>query len=631
MSDEDAGRSLFKSGLEALDRGDFAAGESYFTETLTFLPNSVPTLSNLLLCKFQQRKFDELIELANRILALDGNNIEALHAIATSHKECSRYKLALNAYDEILSRDARNIQALNNRGVILNNLRRYEEAIESLNRALALDPRMVDALVNRGNAERSLKKFNDAASSFGAALSIKPDLESAWVGRGNVLYEIKHYDEALAAYNKALSIKPDLQGAWLGRGNVLCELKHYDEALAAYDRALSIRSDLESAWLGRGTVFHDLRRYDEAIAAYDKALSIKPDLEGAWIGRGNAFYAQNCDAEALACYDKAIESKPDLPEGHWAKALVKLKLGDYEEGWRLYETRWKTKDFTSPKRNFAGPLWLNNFDIKGKTLLVYWEQGFGDTIQYCRYVDGLRATGANIVFEVQKPLFSLIRSQNWDCDVIAYGDAIPPFDAHCPLMSLPLAFGTRLDSIPDKVPYLFSAGPRSSDLDIRSASRSDALRIGLVWSGNPGQQNDFRRSIKLQDIVPLLEADCAWFAIQKDVRSDDQAFMKSNNRIADLSQRISTFEDTASIIESLDLVISVDTSVAHLAGAMGKPVWILLPVHHDFRWPTDRTDSPWYPTARLYRQTQDGQWSDVLELVSRDLKALSSARAHFPK
>ena len=322
--------SYFSSGLTALDAGDFAKADAYFTKTLEILPNSLPTLSNLLFCKFQQRKFADIVEIASRVIKLDEKNIDAYQALALAHKELSQHGLALDFCDEVLSLDPRNIQAMNNKGVILNNLGRHEEAIASLTNALALNPRMADAFVNKGNAQRSLRKFADAISSFDQALSIKADLEGAWVSKAHLLADLKRYHEAIPAYDRALSIKPSSEGAWIGRGNVFLELGRYEEASAAYDRALSIKIDSEAAWLGRGNVLYALKRHSEALVAYDKALSINPRLAAAWFGRGNTFAELARYDEAFIAYDKTKSIEPDLAGNEGARLHAKMHLCNWE-------------------------------------------------------------------------------------------------------------------------------------------------------------------------------------------------------------------------------------------------------------------------------------------------------------
>jgi hypothetical protein len=305
--------------------------------------------------------------------------------------------------------------------------------------------------------------------------------------------------------------------------------------------------------------------------------------------------------------------------------LLKLALGEYGEGWKLYESRWKCMNFTSPLRHFTQQLWLNDSDVTDTTILIHAEQGYGDTIQFSRYLNFFKDKNCKLLFEAPKQLVPLFRSMNWQCEVLGQGETLPSFDVHCPLMSLPLAFGTTVNTIPANVPYINSSKQKKIEWTERLGAKSKP-RIGLAWSGNPlfAGGNDTRR-ISLASFVPILSDKFEWYRLQKDLYESDRQALHTLAAIKDLSHLFNDFSDTAALVEELDLVISIDTSVAHLAGAMAKPVWVLLPFHPDFRWLRENTDSPWYPTARLYRQTKDGNWTDVIERVSEALNVESAS------
>jgi len=486
----------------------------------------------------------------------------------------------------------------------------YEEILKT-------QPKHFDSLHLLGVIAHQTKNHQRAVDLIGKAIELFPKNATLYSNRGLALQELKQLDAAVASYDKAIALKADYAEAYSNRGVALKELKRYDEAFVAYDKAIVLKPDLENAWLGRGNVFYDLKRYDEAFAAYDKAIALKPDLENAWLGRGNVFYSLNRDEEALTCYDKAISLKKDLPDGYRDKSLLKLSLGEYEEGWQLYEWRWKVKHVTSPVRNFSQPLWLGNDSIVGKTILIHSEQGFGDTIQFFRYLSKLKTLGCKIIFETQTQLAPLIKAQRDNCKIIGQGETLPSFDVHCPLLSLPLAFKTTLETIPAQVPYLFPP-PEKLELWRTKLGTKSKPRVGLVWSGK--LLPDFRRSIPLDSLLLIIDEKAEWHSLQKDVRESDRNSLNSSLTIIDHAPSLNDFSDTAALIAEMDLVISIDTAVAHLAGALGKPVWILLPFHPDFRWLRDREDSPWYPTARLFRQTQDGEWRSVIDRVFQELK-----------
>jgi hypothetical protein len=613
---------VFNDAVAALNGGDLARAEKLFRRVVQANRSNVAALNLLVVVLMSLERFSEAEPFIARATSINQNSDVSFYNYGLISKRLNKPQQALEQFNRSLNLNPNVPETLNNRGTIFNDLKQYDLAVADFDRSISLNHRFGEAYVNKGKSLTLLKRYDEALTAYDKALSIKSGLAEAWLGRGNVFNELKRYDESFTAYDKALSIKSDLAEAWLGRGNVFNELKRYDEAFSAYDKALAIKPDLEGAWLGSGNVFADLKRYDEAFAAYDRALSIKPDLEGAWLGRGNVFFALNRDSEALKCLDKALDLKQDYAEARWNMALLKLSLGAYQEGWKLYEWRWRIRNFPSPSRNFSQPLWLNNSDINGKTLLIHAEQGLGDAIQFSRYLNFLANAGCKVIFEVPKPLVTLFKSQRWNCDVIAQGDDLPSFDMHCPLISLPLAFKTTIETIPSGVPYIYSS--RSGALgQPKIIGESGKLKIGIVWSGNPNLANDTRRSILLKTLLPIVSESFEWFAIQKDIRDFDRSQISKGHLIKDVSSLLNDFSDTAAVISELDLVISVDTSVAHLAGALGKSVWILLPFHPDFRWLRGRTDSPWYPTARLYRQTRDGDWTDVLERVLEDLKSFA--------
>jgi Glycosyltransferase family 9 (heptosyltransferase) len=303
--------------------------------------------------------------------------------------------------------------------------------------------------------------------------------------------------------------------------------------------------------------------------------------------------------------------------------LLRLLTGDFAGGWPQYEWRWKTHPLAAAKRDFAQPLWRGVEPIAGKTILIHSEQGFGDAIQFCRYVPLLAARGARVILEVERPLLGLMRELAGVAMVVAKGDALPDCDLQCPLLSLPLAFGTQIETIPSQTPYLAAPVPAASSWSARLGPKlgpNPRPRIGLAWSGRPTYRNDHIRSISLHALLPLLDVDATFVSLQKDVRSEDVALLQQRRDILHFGDALADFSDTAALISQLDLVISADTAVAHLAGALARPVWILLPFVPDWRWLLDRDDSPWYPTARLFRQSQARKWGEVVETIRAALR-----------
>jgi hypothetical protein len=391
--------------------------------------------------------------------------------------------------------------------------------------------------------------------------------------------------------------------------------------LDSYDRAIAIRKDYPEAWLNRGAILHDLRRLDEALASYDQAIAFNPGYAQAWYSRATTLMQKGQVDAALQNYDRAIVLKPDFAEAQYNRSLALLQVGDYTAGWLGYEWRWKNaaKLLLGDPRVFVQPLWQGGENLKGKHILIYCEQGLGDTLQFFRYVKLVASLGAEVIFEVQATLVSLLKNLPGIARIVAAGQPLPDFDYQCPLMSLPFRFKTTLQSIPAAMPYLHADADKIALWQTRLGNR-DRPRIGLVGSGNPQHGNDRNRSIPLAAWTAHLPRDFEYVCLHKEIGAADQATLAANPWIASYAAGLTDFSDTAALVDALDLVISVDTSVAHLAGALGKRTWLLLPHNPDWRWMLDREDSPWYPTMRLYRQQTEGNWRSVFERVAADLR-----------
>ena len=474
-------------------------------------------------------------------------------------------------------------------------------------------------LSNFGVVLCELRRFSEALARYDKAITVKSDYADAHFNRGVTLQELKRFEEALASYDRAINLRPDYAEALSNRGNTLKEMKRLDEALASYDRAISVRPDHAEALSNRGNALHNLKLFDEALASYDRAVSVRPGYAEALCNRGNTLKELKRFDEALASYDSSVRAQPDYAEAHFNEALCRLLIGDFDRGWEKHERRWGTKQLGNIKRSFSQPLWLGHENISGKTILLHAEQGYGDTIQFCRYVPLVAERGAHVILEVQKPLYELMSTLTGAAQVVSKGDPLPDFEMHCPLLSLPLAFGTRLETIPAKMPYLYASSQIVKNWAARLGSKR-CPRIGLAWSGNSSHKSDSNRSIGLQSLLPLLDIDAAFVSLQKDVRSDDLSVLKEQKDILHFGEALKDVSHTAALISNLDLVISVDTSLAHLAGAIGKPVWVLLPFIPDWRWLLDREDSPWYSAARLFRQSERGDWGSVFGKLERELK-----------
>lgn len=426
-------------------------------------------------------------------------------------------------------------------------------------------------------------------------------------------------ERAIELFDRAIALDPSRAEAYYKRANVLKDLGRHDAAIASYDQAIARRPDYAHAYCNRGVVEQALGRAEAALFSYARAIAL--DRTDFMAPYNRALLMQDCSKweEALADYDRAIALNPQFADALYNRSMAQLFLGDFEAGWRGYEWRWANAQRLGigEARSFAQPRWHGE-DIAGKRLLLYAEAGLGDTLQFCRYVPLCARADATVILEVQAPLVSLLERLEGVSRVIAAGGVLPTFDYQSPLLSLPLAFKTKLDTIPAPRSYLRADDQRLEQWQARLGPRKRP-RIGLVWSGNPHNPLDARRSIRLADWIGYLPIEFEYYRLQTHVRDADRAALESAFSILSFDDALLDFENTAALCMCLDVVITVDTSVAHLAGALGLRTWVLLAHTPDFRWLRDRDDSPWYPSLKLYRQATVGDWSGVFERVAADL------------
>ncbi|MDB9891044.1 tetratricopeptide repeat protein [Alphaproteobacteria bacterium] len=541
--------------------------------------------------------------------------IKELLSTALAHHQNSQFAAADFLYKKILKAEPNNVVAIQLSGVLAYQIQKFELSLNLLSRAISLKPDYAEALNNRGIVFKELRRFDEAIADYDKAISLKPDYVDALYNRGIIFKELRRFDEAIADYDKTISLKPNHIEALNNRGLVMQELKSFDDAIADYDRAVSLKPDNVNALYNRGLVMQELKRFDEAMTDYDKAISLKPDYIDALNNRGLVLQELRRFDEAEANYDKAISLQPDYVDAPLNKALQLLLQGEFASGWEHYEWRWKATQLSSLARKFAQPLWLGKEDLRDKTILLHWEQGLGDTIQFSRYAQTIANLGCKTILEVQEPLFELMTGIEGVDELIANGTDLPPFDFYCPLMSLPLALGTTLKTIPSATSYLRSTDDKLAKWSNRLGPKSKP-RVGIMWSGNPIHKNDHNRSISLEKILDAVPEGFEIVSLQKEVRENDLNVLEHSKQVQHFGAELDDFTDTAAFCELMDVIVSVDTSVAHLAGALGKPVYLLLPYTPDFRWLLDRHDSPWYPSMTLLRQGPERLWEPVLDEVT---------------
>lgn len=501
------------------------------------------------------------------------------------------------------------------RGVILAKQMRYEDAIASFNNAIQIKPGIPHAYNSRGNSLQAVRRFEEAIESYDQAIALKPDYALAYVNRGNALQSLKRDEEAVANYTTAIVLNPELMDAYNNRGAVFRRYRLFNEALADFDKAVALSPECAELHNNRGNALQQLELFEQALESYDTAVSLNPGYAEAYGNRGVVLRELGCFDDAIESFNKALALKPNHHEAIWNRALAHLQTGRFDVGWRGYEARKRRREPVG-YRSLEKPVWLGETDISGQTVLVYGEQGLGDVIQFSRYLKLLDDAGGTVLFAPRKELRSLMRGLDARPRLVDLKTETPQFDVHCPLLSLPLAFKTDISTIPSEV-YLSADRQEVMRWRTRLGDKS-AARIGVVWKGS--QTPDSSRSIGLDYFGRLLDPRVQFVSLQKDATDAERAWLDRAG-VLHVGDEIAEFSDTAALCVLMDLVISVDTSVAHLAGALGVPVWVLLKAVADWRWLLDREDSPWYPSMRLFRQKTRGDWDSVLRQVEREIKS----------
>jgi len=609
-------QARFQQAFALHQQGQFADAWAIYAQIVKQQPNHFDCLHLLGVIALQTGNYPLAVDLIGRAIAIHPGSAAFYANRGNALQKLGQSKAAVADYDKAVSLQPDYAQAYNNRGSALQDLGQLEAALASYDKSIALAPGYAQAYSNRGSVLQDLKLFDDAIASFDKAIALEPDFADAHNNRGNALQTLRQFDDALASFDKAISLRPDYAEAYSNRGNALQALKQLDAAIASFDTAISLRPDYADAYVNRGNALQERKQLDAAVASFDKAISLKPDFAEAHGNRGSALHEMKQLDAAIASFDKAVSIKPGFAEAHWNKALTLLLSGDLENGWPLYEWGW-TNGHRGKKRDFKQPLWLGTESLSGKTILLHSEQGLGDAIQFGRYAKDVAALGARVLLEVPKALTGLLSGLDGVSGIVEQGKELPDFDYHCPLLSLPLAFKTGPTNIPASRAYLKSDTEKLRHWTARLGAKTRP-RVGLVWSGNKDHRRDRDRSIALSQLLPHLPDTCEYVSLQKDVRDTDQAALQKST-VRHFGEELADFTDTAALCALMDVIVSVDTSVAHLGGALGQETWVLLSHVPDWRWLLQGTETSWYPSLRLYRQPAIGDWNSVLQRVAADL------------
>lgn len=580
------GRGIALSGL-----GDHASALASFARALVLVPDYTDAMVNTGNTLRKMERFDEALSSLDRAIEREPRLASAHYARAGVLMDMDRFEEALGSCETALSTASSLPFALMRRCEILNRLGRYEEALDTVNRALAT-PSM--------------------QTPFYAELHLMSSY---------ALWELQRTTEALSACDRAVALLPDFAEAWSRRGVILRDLGEPVDALDSYDRALSINPHHAQARNNRCIVLAVLGRLDEAVEETRRVIELDPGNGAAYNNLGNWLRRLGRLPEAKEALEIATRLAPDPEEVRLNLAMCLLHAGDFRNGWRAYEARWHTRAKPALMEEMGRPLWRGEENIAGRRIHLYAEQGLGDAIQFCRYVPMVVARGAEVTLGVPASLKVLVQSLGPTVRVVDRKQTPAVFDMHCPLMTLPLAFGTDLDTIPADVPYLAAPEERRREWRERLGPKR-GTRIGLVWTGNSEHREDGGRTIPLDIVMPLAALAGEVICLQREMRPEDLPTLAHIPAVRFFGHELRDFADTAALVGEMDLVISVDTSVLHLAGALGRPVWGLIPYSADWRWLMHREDSPWYPTMRLFRQEALGDWGGAIERVLAAFKAL---------
>lgn len=580
----------------------------------------------------------------------------ALCQAGFAHLQSGRLAEAEQCCQQALTLDEQHPDALHLLGVLCFHAQQPDAAVEWIRRAVRQAPK-AEYLLSLATVLERQGRLEDARQHYSQALRLRPDDAGLWNHLGNLLWQLGRKDEAAQHLQHALKLKPDYWEAAHNCGMLLLELGRHADAVKCFDAAEKLNSSA-ALYQMRAVCLSAVNRFEEAQADYERSIALDPSLAETHNNLGLLHWRFDRLEQAFACFDRALALRPDFHAVLNNKAVVLLHLqlldeafatlqrslaaapndaqtlfylatlqlltGDFERGWLAREARWRLPSVGLVDRGFSKPLWRGGQPLEGKTILLHSDEGLGDAIQFARYVPMVAALGAKVILEVEPPIQQLLGGITGVAECVSRSSS-PAFDLHCPLGTLPLAFGTRLDTIPLAQGYVPAppAGRVKAWKD--RLGPHNRFRVGLVWAGNPDHKNDHNRSMALRTLAPLLNCEVEFVSLQKGVRDQDRAFLGEHPDIADLTQHLTDFSETAALISCLDLVISVDTSVAHLAGALGAPVWTLVPFNPDWRWLLSRSDSPWYQSMRLFRQTKRGDWASVVDDVRVELEGQISA------
>lgn len=608
---------LLASARQWQQSGDVARAEAAYRQLLALEPDNAELWYLVGTVCQPQGKAAESMAAYQKAVAIKPGFAQAQNSLGIALAQQGRSREAEECFAAAVRASPDFAQAHNNLGNALKEQGRYEEALVCYQEAVRLKPDFAEGHNNLGNLERELGRFDDAVANCRQALRLKPDLADAHNNLGAAYSSLRRWEDAATSYRQAIVLRPTHAEAHSNLGNALRELGRLDEAITSFRQALELKSDFAEAHGGLAMALAQHGDLEDALASCEAALRLRPEMATAQLSKGFILSELGRRDEALACCQKALELQPDMPDAHKNRSLIWLLEGKLTEGFTEYEWRWKCPEL--PERPFTQPLW-DGSPLDGKTILLHAEQGLGDTLHFVRYAPLVQQRGGRVVLVCQRPLLPLMRRCQSIANVVAQGDPLPQFDTHAPLLGLPRIFGTTLDSIPADVPYL-EADESLVENWRKVVAPMPGFKVGIAWQGSRTYRRDRSRSVPLAEFAALADVPgVRLISLQKGHGSEQLALIAGCFEVLDLGPRLDetsgAFMDTAAVMKNLDLIITSDTAIPHLAGALGVPVWVALPLVPDWRWLLEREDSPWYPSMRLFRQTSFGNWGDVFERIA---------------
>lgn len=643
-------------GLVYASSGNLPSAIEYLKKAASLDPSDGAIYFNLAKAMIESNSYHEAFPFLKKCVQLSPNNPHAWLLYGKAYFSIGNYAESLTQFDRALHVNNNFAEAFTNKSHVLFEIGRYDEALHCAERALSLNPQIFQTWSLIGLILKKLGQTEKASEAFHQATKLKPDHTQSHANYSSTLYELGLYEEALVSAKRALELNHQIPEIWLLTGIALKKLERHDEAIAAFENALKLRQDFPEAYLNMGSTLAELKKFDRAIVNFNKAIDLRPNYAEAYCDKASSLYEQGHFEEALnqctiaieqkpnyapsyftkACvlsaqkkhveaienYEVAIRLKPDLNDAYWNESLSLLLLGDYQKGWDRYEYRWLRNG--ADRCLYPHIPKLESIDsVQNQKVVVWHEQGFGDVIQFSRYVPLLYERGASLTFLVQKPLLELFQEQ-LDCRVTSDYLIDEKFDFAIPLLSLPKLFQTTLDCIPQVKPFQISQN-KVNDWKKRLSLSQTKLNVGLAISGSRSFKLFTENMVPIEKMKPLLSY-CQFFLIQKELTPEEEVFAQQYPEISFLGTQIKNFHDTAAIIQSLDIVISSDTSIIHMAGSLNKQSFLLSRWNPDWRWLIDRTDSPWYPTVHILRQPTKGDWDSVIEVLQSKIAQLAQSK-----